>query len=149
MDPPGTDHAEEQKQKLWHTVGTQLLSTGWGKKSNIFWLLEKQEAAVGSPRPLPWPPYLAKHRGCQDRALPLTGKQKVKHPRGAYSDWWSVCYSSFVPTAALRFTLSKAHTFWRRDGTFKSSEGRWNRFGRSGGRHTVGVLRTWVLGGIE
>lgn len=74
----------------------------------------------------------------EQRALSLTGKQKVKHPRGTYSDWWSVCYSSFVPTAALGFTLSKAHAFWRRDRIFKSPEVRWNRFGRSEGRHTVG-----------
>lgn len=53
-----------------------------------------------------WPPYLSKAQRVPGQgAPPLIAKQKMKHPRGRYSDLWLVCYSFFIPTTALVFTL--------------------------------------------
>lgn len=65
----------------------------------------------------------------------LTGEQEGGRLRG-------VCYSFFLLTALLRSTLSQGTCLHEGESIVKTPEGKWSRFGRNEGRHTVGGLKT-------
>lgn len=147
--PPGERPCRRAETRAVTLLVLSYSAQDEGSKASFSNSQRRQKAAVGCSGP---PASISKQgkRVPGQGAPPLIEKQKMKHPRSRYSDLWLVCYSSFIPTTALVFTLLQSMCLLKnRQGTFKSPEGRWNRFGRNEGRCTVGGLKTWVLGVTE